>query len=342
MKKLYFSILSVLSVFTVSAQLTQGNNAPAASDTYTMFQCDTVSPGASGAGAMWNFASINTHSSIVKNFVALAVSTTTYPAANISLGSSASDVQYLASATNSLGYYGGNIAIGAVAGTITYTSPAIFASYPMSFNTTGSSATGGTLVASGQNGTFTGSSNVLADGTGTITLPGGFTFTNTMRVAVSQTMYIVTSLANATVTQVNYNYYAEGVKAPVFSISTSTAVLASLLGNSTSSQTFVTRNASPVVSPSTTVSFQENVVENLQFNVFPNPSVNYVNFVTNHPDAKLVSVYDITGKLVETQTLTEGKLKLDVSSYNKGLYLYSISTSGNKTLKSGKITVSQQ
>lgn len=333
-------------VFTVNAQLTQSNNAPAAGDTYTMYQCDTISPGASGAGAMWNFASITTHSSIIKNYGASAVTNANYPSANVAVGSSTNDIAYLASTANSLGYYGGNIAVGLITGSLTYTAPAVNASYPMSLNTTSSSAIGGTVFISSlsMNGTFTGNSSVLVDGSGTITLPGtNVTFSNTLRVLTTQTMMVAVSIGNATVTQANYNYYAAGIKAPVFAISTSTAVVSSLAGNSTTTQTFVTRNKDAASAPTntSTVGFAENNLNASLFTVFPNPSNTYVNFVTNHPDANQVSVYDITGKLVEKQNLNEGKLKVDVSSYNKGLYLYTVSSDDNRILKSGKITVSQ-
>lgn len=344
MKKIYFSLLSLFTVLAASAQLTQPNNAPANGDTYDMYQCDTVSPGPAGANVVWNFAAANTHSSIIKTYLAQSVSTSTFPAANVAVSSGISDVSYLSSTTNTLGYYGGNIGVGAVTGNITYTSPAIYASYPMSLNTAGSSVTGGTLYISSLSltGTFAGNSNVLVDGSGTITLPGGQTFSNTLRVVTTQTMSIVTSLANATVTQINYNYYASGIKAPVFAVSTATAYSVVFGQPSTTTQTFVTRNKNAVVTPTGTgVYIAENQAEEIHFGVFPNPSSSVVNFVTNSLDAKQVSIFDITGKLVEKQTLTEGKAKMDVSSYNKGLYLYSISTGEGRTLKSGKITVSQ-
>jgi hypothetical protein len=53
-----------------------------------------------------------------------------------------------------------------------------------------------------------------------------------------------------------------------------------------------------------------------------------------------IYLIDVTGKLVEKQNLTDGKLKLDVSNYTTGLYMYSVIGNANQTLKSGKITVS--
>ncbi len=337
--------MSLLTVLNVSAQLTQTNNAPAAGEMYSMYHCDslTTSPGASGTNALWNFSSIATYSNVINNYSVQAVTTTTYPAANVAMASSIDDVAYLASSTGSLQYFGGNLSAGAVVGTITYTSPAIYATYPMNMSSSAVAATGGSLYipSLSLSGTFTGNSSVLADGSGTIMLPGSVTLTNTLRVVTSQTLFVVSSLATATITQTNYNYYDNVIKAPVFSISTYTAVLVTPLGNSTTTQTAVRRNKDAVNTSTVNVSIRENSLDNSNFVVFPNPSNSFVNFATNHLEAKFVAIYDITGKLVEKQTLNEGKVKLDVSSYNKGLYLYTVSTNSNRTLKSGKFTVSQ-
>jgi hypothetical protein len=345
MKKIYLSILSLLAVYTASAQLTQANHAPADLDTYSMYQCDTVSPGPSGAGATWNFSAITTHSSILNNYVVQSVTSATYPSANVAVASSSNDAAYYESASAYLNYFGGNISVGPVAGALTYTAAAISAAYPMSLNTTSSAVTGGSMNITAPlatTGSFTGTSTVLVDGSGTISLPGAVTLSNTLRVVTSQTMDIVTSIANVTVTQINYNYYEAGIKAPVFSISTSTAVIGGFLG-STTSQTFVTRNKNVSSAPTNTgtVSLTENKADAINFSVFPNPSTTSVNFVASSADAKLVSIYDITGKVIDKQNLVDGKSKVDVSSYMKGLYLYTISSSDNRILKSGKITVSQ-
>ena len=345
MKKVYLSLLSLFSVLAVNAQLTQANHAPAIGDMYTMFQCDTVSPGASGANSVWNYSSINTHSSVVSNYTAMA-SSPTYTAATVAVAASANNTSYYNPTSTALLYYGGNISVGggatAVKATLTYSAPAVYGSYPMSLNTTSAATIGGSLVVTSPlstSGTFNGSSNVLADGTGTLMLPGAVTLTNVIRVVTSQTINFTTSFASGSVVQINYEFYQVGTKNPMFSVSTSTATTP--LGTTT--QTLVNRNkdASSTPTSTTTVSIKELAGDNSNFTVYPNPTNGSVTFATNHPDAKQVSIYDITGKLVEKQLLNDGKIKVDVSSYNKGLYLYTISSGDNTSLKSGKITVSQ-
>lgn len=333
MKKIYLSIITTLAAFSASAQLTDANHSPAAGEMFSTYQCDSmITPGASGAGALWNYATIVTHSSIVNNYTAAVNSNASYPQPGVAVASALSNMSYYKGSAASLNYWGGNIVIGSVAATLIYTSPAVVAAYPMSLNTTSSSVTSGSISipAAAQTGTFTGISNTIADGTGTLVLPTG-TFTNVYRVVTTQTINFTTSISG-TVTQKNYDYYSVGTKEALFTISNATI---GTQFTSPSTQTIVTRSK-PLVT-----SVNENKAVTFELGVYPNPSSTTVNFVTENAEAKQVLVYDITGKLVEKQNLIEGKLKLDVSNYNTGLYMYSVIGNANQTLKSGKITVSR-
>lgn len=344
MKKLLLFVSLFSTSVVANAQLTQANNAPLAGETYTMYRCDSVStsPGASGSNVSWNFSSLATYTNLVRNYAASAVTSTAYPSANVGVASALNDASYLASSTNSLGYYGGNIAAGAIVGSMNYTSPAIFAAYPMNLNTTTTSAIGGSIFISALslNGTFTGSSSVIADGTGSISLPGSVTFTNAMRVVTNQTIYVVASLANATLTQITYNYFVIGIKAPVLSIANSTAVVSSLLGPSTTTQNTVSRLKNPtLVNPSTAIAGTDSELNSVT--VFPNPSSSVVNFALSNRFSGNVCVFDLTGKMVDKTYFTEGKARVDVSTLQKGIYIYSVRNEEGKAIKSGKITVGE-
>lgn len=339
MKKIYISFLSVMSVISLNAQLTQANQAPSPGDTYSMYRCDSVGPGNAGTGQLWDFSTVITHSSIVNNYSSIAGTYTDYPGASIAVFSSSIDVSYYHSDVNSLQYFGGNFGVGtgitAVAGNAKYTSAAIRMAYPMSFNTTSTSAISGTINVSAPlaaTGSFTGTSSVIADGTGTLILPGsGNTFANTLRVKSSQAFTFTTSIANGTVQQEYYEYYVQGFKFPMFTISTATANTP--LGSTT--QTIVLRDKSPGLT-----SIQKQSIENgVTVNVYPNPAATSVNFSTTSSEAKFVSVFDITGKLIAKLNLEDGKVKFDVSGLQQGLYLYTLSDSDHKTLKTGKLTV---
>ncbi len=337
MKKIYLSLLSLAFGLTVNAQtLTDANHSPAVGDMSTTWQCDSlaITPGASGAGATWNFGTIATHSSVVNNYTAAVNTNTSYPIPGVAVASSINNISYYKSTATDLKYWGGNIFVGGLSATLVYTASAITASYPMSLNGTANSVTGGSISipSLSQNGTFTGNSKTLADGTGTLILPSG-TYNNGIRVLTTQTINFTAPLGSGTVTQVNYDYYEAGVKNSLFTISTSTFQIGPPF-SSTSSQTIVTRS-----NPST-VGVKENKQNVIDLVVFPNPSSATLNFATESKEAKLVLIYDVTGKLVDTQTITDGKLKLNVSAYNNGLYTYSVIGSANQTLRTGKVTVS--
>ena len=338
MKKIYLSIITALAGLSLNAQtLTDANHSPAAGDSHSSYQCDStgITAGAAGAGALWNYSTIVTHSSVVSNFTTAANANASYPIPGVQVASVLSDMSFYKSTTSDLKYYGGNIVVGPVSAALIYTTAAIVAAYPMSLNTTSSSVTGGTINVTAplaQAGTFTGNSSTIADGTGTLALASG-TFNTVVRVVTTQTISFTTPLTTGTVTQKNYNYYNVGVKESLFSISTSTVITS--LSPSASTQTIVTRNK-----PAAPLAVNENSSALVNLVVFPNPSNTTVTFATENAEAKQVVIFDVTGKLVEKQNLTEGKLKLDVSNYTTGLYMYSVIGNANQTLKSGKITVS--
>ncbi len=347
MKNFYLSLFSGFIALSVNAQLTQANHAPAAGDTYQVYHCDSVNinPGPSGAGSVWNFSASTSYTNLLASFAALTVNATNYPGATVLVVSSPINASYYNSSPTALSYYGGNIAVGTVAANLTYTAPAVAAAYPMSLNTGSSSVTGGSINISSPlaiTGTFSGVSNVFADGTGTLISAGG-TFTGVIRVVTSQTISFTSNIAifgAGTVTQKNYDFYSAAYKAPIFSITTST-VVGTVVAAIT--QTTVTRNKNAVLTTPTvvTTSISENLTQDINLQVYPNPSFYYVNFVTDSQDAKLIMVYDLTGKLVSQQSLNDGKVRLDVSDYNKGLYIYRTITAEGKVLKAGKFTVGQ-
>lgn len=336
MKKTLLSIAIIISAAAEAQTLTQANSAPVAGNSYTTYQCDStgISAGASGAGQTWNFSSIITHSSIAKSYISSVNSNTVYAPADVYVNSTTSpDNSYYKSTSNDLKYYGGNFMILTFAVSLTYTVPSIKAIYPMSLNTTTSSAVSGSVTLNGSvNGTFTGNSGVTADATGTLVLAGK-TFTDVIRVVTTQALNASLSIGTGTVTQLTYDYYsAAAAKAPIFSISTSTIV--SLAGTST--QTLVT-----ILKDYPTASINEAQQANTELNVFPNPSSSFVNFNTINVEATKVIAYDLTGKMVVSELIEFGKAKMNVHTLSNGLYLYTVIGKNNQVLTTGKFNVSK-
>jgi hypothetical protein len=324
---------------SAKAQLTQSNHAPANGDVFTMYQCDSVSPGAAGANTNWVFT-INTHSSIQMSYTAATVNSPSYTLANIAVAATASNTAYYSSTASNLWYYGGNLVIGPVAANLNYSSPAIYASYPMSLNTTSTAPIAGTINVNQPltaNGTFTGTSSVLADATGTLSI-AGMTFTNVTRVLISQDITFTTNIANGSLVERYYQFYANGIKAPIMTVETSTANLPFPLGSPT--QTIVQRvKSAPTQTTGSTVGITEAAGKTSAIQLFPNPASSQLTVLSADGAATSLEIFDVTGKRVALAAFNGVWAKADVSELQNGLYIYTVKGQGNQTLESGRISV---
>lgn len=74
-------------------------------------------------------------------------------------------------------------------------------------------------------------------------------------------------------------------------------------------------------------------------NVFPNPVSDVLNFEMDYHKAATAVVMDITGRKIATESFVLGKASLNVSNYNKGIYLYQVTNEEGKVIKAGKFIV---
>lgn len=337
MKKILLSTLALMSLQIVTAQtLTEANHSPSAWDgPYSTKQCDslTITPGVSGVGAVWSYTPVGY--STVNVYTSSHSTNTAFPMAYAVVKSGTVSEAYYSSSPTTLNYYGGTMSLSGQAVTLNYSTPLKAMTYPMTAINTITSSPTGTLSASGGaiSGSFTGNAVVKADASGALNLPGR-TFNDIIRIVTTQTLNAVTGLGPITVTQKVYDYYSVSAsKAPIISINSST--ISSTLGG-TSAQTFVT-----VLNGYTSVGVKENTTESIELSVFPNPANSYVSFNTSSIEASKVTVYDVTGRVVATDNFEIGKCKLDVSSLNGGVYIYSVLSKNNQTLKTGKFSVTK-
>ncbi|MCC6180594.1 MAG: T9SS type A sorting domain-containing protein [Bacteroidia bacterium] len=335
MKKILLSLLS-FSALTVSAQLTQSNHAFVAGDTYSTVPCNTVgiSPGAGGAGATWNY-SVTPSTTVTTNYAASTSTNTAYNPANIFVTAGSNNSSYYLASSTELKYFGGDMVINTFNLNFIYSSPAYYAVYPMSLNTTTTVATSGSVTATAPlagSGTFSGSCTVLADGTGTLVLPSK-TFTDIIRVKTNQDIVATISSITATVNTEVYDYYSPSAsKAPILTINTST--INSIMGSST--QTFVT-----AISNYSVVGVNENQKSTIELSVYPNPSSTVVNFETQSQEAYSILAFDVTGRMISNAKFELGKAQLNLDNIAKGVYIYQVVNKQNETLKTGKFNVSK-
>jgi len=334
MKTIILSIFTFIGLATTAQTLTYANHSPAWGNIpFQTAQCDStgIAPGAAGAGISWNYTPTNLHSLKTYTTSNTMPGNTNYPSANVSVYSSTTDVAYHNTNTNSYNYYGGNLVINSFALNVVYSSPALYASYPMSLNSSTTSATSGTVNLTSPfavTQAFTGNCSVLADATGTLNLPGK-TFNDIIRVVTSQTLV---AGAAATVYLVNYDYYSPSAsKAPIYSIQTST-INAAFQPSSTQTITTVLNNW-------TVVGVEEAQTSKIELSVFPNPATTFINFSTASLEATKVIAFDMTGKVVATEIMEMGKTKMNIANLASGVYMYQVTNKNNQTLTTGKFNV---
>jgi hypothetical protein len=332
-KKLILSLSIFTSLGLSSQTLNQSNHTPSFWDkVYVMTQCDstTVDIGASGAGTVWNFTP-TVHNSLQTTYATSLSNNAVYnPADAIVSGSNGNSFFYKTSSADILSYHGGTLSIAGAIGSIKYSSPAVFAVYPMSLNTSTSVATTGTVSISiplPVSIPFNGSSSVIADATGTLTLPGR-SFDDIIRKTTTQNLV---ASGTATITFVNYEFYSpSSSKAPIVSIQTST-LSSNFGGTSTQTLSYVMSNYD-VVSIKEAKAVKNNVL------VYPNPASHEVSFKSN-VESKKVALFDVTGKEVASEWFENGKAKINLSHISAGIYFYTILGQSNQHLSSGKLTI---
>lgn len=335
MKKIYLALSTALLGFAVNAQtLTQANNSMLLGDTYSTKQCDStgVNPGGNGASQVYNFSTVTIHNSTIKNYTAVTVASTgsasAYPSANIAVGAGANNNSFYTYSATECKYYGGNINVGGVQAVFGFSSPQVNMKYPTSLTTSTVSATAGTLIVLGNNGTFTGNSTVTATGSGTLQLPSSISYPNVLKVVTTQTLSF-NSIVSGTIGAVFTDFYSPAnSKAPLFSIQTST--INSALGNTTQIYSFINSNF-------ITLSVKEQTdKEALAFEAYPNPTNDNVTITYKNTSNEAVS-YDVinaSGQLVKSEKISSvagvNKQQISLSGLASGMYFLTLSV-GDKT-----------
>ena len=99
--------------------------------------------------------------------------------------------------------------------------------------------------------------------------------------------------------------------------------------------TSVYAGSNAITLTSGSVSLKENVLNTA---VFPNPATNVVNFKVDGLENATVAITSVTGQEV-INTSINGSTKVDVSSLNKGIYIYSIRNQEGNVVKTSKLVI---
>lgn len=322
MKKICFLLLFSAITVLRAQTLTQAFNEPAVGDVDKNYRLDTSAytsglPAATGSNVVWDFTRVTGTFPIIFDSIvapASAAGYSTFPTASYaqkrgginSFFTSVSSPQR----TEWIGVYSPSL-------TITFTNSAIIATYPISLGYSSTDAVTGTFKYNTTNGVCNGSLTVIADGLGTLKLPGNVTFTNVLRVRSVEELTLTTGfLPVGTISQAVFNYYVPGIKFPVIAAQYQKYQL--LVGTPT-----ITAMAYGNFNYFTVAGLKENTL-NQAVSVYPNPFSGRL-FVKSDPAAEPQGflLYSLQGQLlVQAATLEEQSF----DPLPAGIYLLEIKT----------------
>lgn len=340
MKKAFFILSASSIVVGLNAQtLNQNTHAPAVGDVYTFQYADPATLpanlGLPGPGNNFNFSSLTVYSGNQTSqgvTVASTGSTSAYPNANVAVKTGTDNVFY-DSQSSYLDFYGGTMTLGGYPVTLNYSMPARLGAYPMPLGASVSGPVAGSINALGNNGNFVGTFNAYADATGTLTVPGGITYSNVIRVQTQQNITFTVSFVQGTLTVNQYDYYAPSYSNfpnannnwPVLTVQQST--ISSTIGG-TSIQTTVTINSNYQTLGINSLS---NTNTSGNISISPNPVRDFAQIVShNFSDIKNIKILDINGKILKNN-LNNPQL-IDCTSLSNGTYFIQVEDKNGKVI----------
>lgn len=83
---------------------------------------------------------------------------------------------------------------------------------------------------------------------------------------------------------------------------------------------------------------EENELAN-RFSVYPNPASDIINVITTLNDQTFINMYDMTGRQVLSESISQAQNQFSITGLSNGMYLYRIQDANGKLIKAEKIVV---
>ncbi|MFT6244779.1 MAG: hypothetical protein ACJA0U_001302 [Salibacteraceae bacterium] len=337
MKKILLSIFLFASV-GVNAQMTAANE-PVIGETSNMFLCDSFTvnlDAVSGVGVTWDYTSVVGYPGEIRVVDVVAPASTAY-AASYPTSTKAFQVEnalttYFTSTPTertSQGFQFYEVSFGDVLATYTGDEQTMV-TYPFVQGNSISDTYDG-MVDYSYNGfpvseTLIGNAYAWIDGSGTLDLPGGISLSNVIRYKSMDTAATTVPLIGAAElmrTQYEYYDYADQ-NLPVF---IHTTINLALPGG-----------GAPLATITMVLSKYEanyasiDDINELTFNVFPNPASDMISIKGNFSAEATGSIIDQSGRVLETMNVQNGQ-SINISDLATGSYFFAIEDSGFITTK---------
>ncbi len=315
----------------------------------------TVSVGSAGASQTWNMTALGQSTKDTLLFESYAwAPNTNYPTANLVIKQgSKSQFVYAISNSSSLSFLG-NAGIANIGGNPTninqMDSPTeISVTYPYTYNSSFNNnyrtkakfyygynvtVSGNTVMVDSIREYSSVKKTAVVDAWGSLTTPlGTYNVIRSKETKITHdtvdayihaisSWYNVQKTADSTTT---YTFWANGVGFPLV-----TATMDST-GNVKSVQWLTTMPALGINEYSSS----------LNESVYPNPAQNEINFVADASKQKAIKLFDVTGRLIDTFSVTNETTTINTSSYANGVYYYSIIGKDNSILNRGKFAIAK-
>ena len=315
-------MVCVLATTSLMAQptLTGANSNPVAGDQFINVSSNYVSPGSAGASQTWNLSSLTVNSTSTVT-VSSAASTTygaSFPASNLATTSNGTSFEYFNGNSSVYQSYGS----ASSASVDSYTDPEDRFQYPFTYLSSFTDAFSSVYTSGSTTYYRTGTTNVTADGYGTLTTPSG-TYTNVLRV---NTVFSYQDSATGGTNKYQRNTFAWYIPNNHTSIAT------------VSSFTFTPSSGSPISNQ--VASYQTNVITAIEplvktqaaCAITPNPASSNINCSVTLAEGKTIDIklYNSLGMMVAEKnnlqsTAGVNTYSLDVSSLPAGIYFAEIS-----------------
>ncbi|MFG6685134.1 T9SS type A sorting domain-containing protein [Mariniflexile sp. HNIBRBA6329] len=315
MQKITLTILSFIMAISLNAQitLTSATSSPQIGDTFDYISIPnyTFDVSQSGANQTWDFSSA-TGSTAVTNYVDLtsALEPSTFPQANtVALTANPNAETYFSNSTSGQtieGFYSPGLL------REIYTDKREFIKYPITYNDIFNETFSGTSenIAAGQTYIRTGTTEISADGYGTLILPYT-TVNNVLRIKITNT-YSDTFMGFpiGPYNDVILVWYNATTKTAIASTSNS------FYNGSLLSSYATYLDQSDLVLTTNNSEWDKN-----QVSVFPNPANDYV-YIKNKTDKALpIEIYDAQCRIIKTLDIKKGENEINISSLNSGIYI---------------------
>ncbi|AXP80802.1 hypothetical protein CJ739_1716 [Mariniflexile rhizosphaerae] len=331
MQKITLIILTLLTAINLNAQiiLTSATSSPQIGQEFNYIAIPNYAfdVSQSGANQTWDFSSA-TGSESITNYIGLASSSepSTFPQANaVAVTTNPNTETYFSNSTS------GQIIEGFFSPGLLreiYTDKREFIKYPITYNDVFNETFSGTSenIAAGQTYDRAGTTQISADGYGTLILPYT-TVNNVLRIKITNT-YSDTYMGFpiGPYNDVILVWYNATTKNPIASTSD-----AYFNGDLISSQaTYLAQ--SDLVLATNDLQWTKN-----QISVYPNPANDYVHIKNRTNQSLSLGIYDAQGRIIKTANIEKGENKINVSSLNSGIYI--ISYLKNSHLYTQKIVI---